>query len=316
MDLIIFTTGACNFRCVYCYETFKDRRMDKQVSERIKMLIDRRANELKYLSLRFFGGEPLLSLDTVKDIAAFAKKVCQANHVKKNFQMTTNGYLLNESIFNELVNLGITNYQITLDGPRTIHNRTRKLVNGSGTFDQIWKNLLTIKKSRESFYILIRIHFTPIDYHYLYPLIDDINRHFINDIRFRVGFRVIGRFGSKNDNNIVVINRAKQADIVNLLSKRLANSIPRSRFINPNKSYSCYASLANSYVIRPDSTINKCTVGLDHPLNQVGRLLDDGLLQLDNKLLQLWIKGALLFNEEMSRCPLNYVMQQHNASQL
>lgn len=69
LHLIILPTEACNFRCVYCYETFKYNRIKAGVIEGIKNLISIRIPDLKYLHISWFGGEPLLTLDVIENIS-------------------------------------------------------------------------------------------------------------------------------------------------------------------------------------------------------------------------------------------------------
>ena len=61
LHLILLPTEACNFRCVYCYESFRLKRMEPWVVEGIKRLLSRRAPDLRALSISWFGGEPPLA---------------------------------------------------------------------------------------------------------------------------------------------------------------------------------------------------------------------------------------------------------------
>ena len=88
----------------------------------------------------WFGGEPLIGIDVIREIhrkTSFVKgKKEYLYFIWKWFQME---FLLTPQISKELVEIGISKIQITLDGPKRIHDTRRKLQNGKGTFDDIVK---------------------------------------------------------------------------------------------------------------------------------------------------------------------------------
>ena len=61
LRLILMPTEACNFRCTYCYEDFRYKRMDDSVVTGVKRFLDLRASHLSQLEISWFGGEPLLA---------------------------------------------------------------------------------------------------------------------------------------------------------------------------------------------------------------------------------------------------------------
>jgi uncharacterized protein len=65
----------------------------------------------------------------------------------------------------------------------------------------------------------------------------------------------------------------------------------------------CYASRANSYVVRANGRLNKCSLDLDDPRNQVGRIREDGTLEIDRSKLLGWLRGVWTNDEEALRCP-------------
>src|SRR5947209_19415198 len=69
LHLILLPTEQCNFRCTYCYEDFSIGRMNPETIQGVKRLIDRRLEGLGFLSVSWFGGEPLLACDIIEDIS-------------------------------------------------------------------------------------------------------------------------------------------------------------------------------------------------------------------------------------------------------
>lgn len=116
--------------------------MSAETIQGVKNLLDRRSPELDNLYLSWFGGEPLVAKDIVLDISSYAANLAKAYPgLEYRAGMTTNAYYLTPSLFSELTEAGVLDYQITLDGPRDLH-KTRLRADGKGTFDRIWKNLL------------------------------------------------------------------------------------------------------------------------------------------------------------------------------
>ena len=161
-NLIVLPTERCNFRCAYCYEDFSVSRMSLAIQKGLKTLVQSRAKEgMSYLSVEYFGGEPLIAEQIVFDLARTFQRLSTQFGFTYRSSMTTNGYKLTLPTFEKLVNFGVTTYQITLDGPLEVHDQTRVLANGRGTFKTIWNNLLAIRDSVIDAHIILRIHCLP-----------------------------------------------------------------------------------------------------------------------------------------------------------
>lgn len=118
-------TYACNFACPYCYE--QHHRSNSTLSfEQVDRIFEIHNHKLS--DIGFFGGEPLLpgNRDVIKYIISKAPDA--------TYSITTNGYYLKDYI-DILKHINIVSLQITLDGNREQHDRTRMLANGNGTFD-------------------------------------------------------------------------------------------------------------------------------------------------------------------------------------
>ena len=112
-ELILLPTEQCNFRCIYCYEDFSIGRMKPEIISGIKALLEKRCQNLNYLNLSWFGGEPLVAKDIVLDISEYAMSLSSKyTHLHYSGSMTTNAYLLNLNTASALANVGVRHYQI------------------------------------------------------------------------------------------------------------------------------------------------------------------------------------------------------------
>ncbi len=134
----------CNFACTYCYEGDMKGRlyMSAQTAARLVDFIKQRFGPGKNaLNIDFYGGEPLLSIGTIKSISRELKAFAESRDASYSFSLVTNGALLKRKVTQELADLGLTNVKITLDGPPEVHDRYRPFKSGKGSFDVIIKNI-------------------------------------------------------------------------------------------------------------------------------------------------------------------------------
>lgn len=302
LHLILMPTEKCNFRCVYCYEDFEHGRMRRSVVEGVRKLISRRAPRLRRLTLDWFGGEPLLELAIVEEIQGHASRLAfEHPDLRLGAGMTTNGYLLGRGVLGRLVGLGLTSFQISVDGAATSHDARRKRGDGVGTFDRIWSNLLAARDSDLAFDIRLRIHVDRDNRAALPGFLEQLARELGDDERFEVYLRPVSRLGSPNDAVLPVLESADAA-VVEELRRRAAEL--GLRIPAPGGLDACYAAAANSFVIRSTGEISKCTVAFHHPNNRVGRLHADGTATLDNGKINGWVRGLFSGEEQELRCPM------------
>ena len=143
--LVIIPTEQCNFRCKYCYETYQKEKMTEDDQISLLKFIQRKINCTKKLQISWFGGEPLEAVDVIRRVMTVTNNMTIRNNVQLMSDMTTNAYNLDAKTFDELYNLNVRIYQITLDGLEAQHNNQRVLKNGEGTFRRIVNNLLYIR---------------------------------------------------------------------------------------------------------------------------------------------------------------------------
>ena len=149
LHVTVLTTLQCNFACDYClqgdhedYNRYANK-MSLDTARRICDWLEERLDTIKprKLALTFFGGEPLLNLPVLYEIAERAWDETQLRGVEMELNAITNGLLLTPDVVDRLKPFGLNGFKVTLDGDRDTHNRMRPLRGGQGTFDKIIENV-------------------------------------------------------------------------------------------------------------------------------------------------------------------------------
>ena len=276
LHLILMPTEQCNFRCVYCYEDFVEGAMTRPVIDAVKALMDRRIRDLDLLSVEWFGGEPLLAWPIVEEIQTHALELTRRDgSVRLAGSITTNGSLLTHVRFRRLLALGVTRFQITLDGEREQHDTTRRRCGGSGSFRTIWRNLLAMRSVARDFEVLLRLHVTRANLASIEKLLGELASTFGGDLRFRLMLKAIRRFGGPNDTSLPVLPRDREQEVLDQLCRKalaLGLTLRQRPFEQRGILQGCYAAALGSYVVRSNGDLAKCTVALRHANNRVGTL--------------------------------------------
>jgi uncharacterized protein len=149
LNITLLTTLQCNFACDYCfqgdhgdYNKFASK-MSLETAGRVAEWIERELDRMQpeKLVLTFFGGEPLLNLPVMYQLAARAWDATAARGIPMYTNVITNGLLLTEDVVDRMLPFGLNGIKITLDGDKETHDRMRPLRGGQGTFDRIVENI-------------------------------------------------------------------------------------------------------------------------------------------------------------------------------
>ena len=157
--LCLHIAHDCNLACKYCFAEegeYHGRRalMSYEVGKKaLDFLIEHSGNR-RNLEVDFFGGEPLMNWQVVKDLVAYGREQEKIYDKHFRFTVTTNGVLLNDEI-QEFVNREMDNVVLSLDGRREVNDRMRPFRNGKGSYDLIVPKFQKLAESRnqEKYYI-------------------------------------------------------------------------------------------------------------------------------------------------------------------
>jgi len=334
LHLIVLPTEDCNFRCTYCYEDYAIGKMERVTIEAIKKLMHSRISSLDNLALSWFGGEPLIAKNIVTELSFFAKELTHEHNCTFQSDMTTNGFTLNKSTFGKLYDVGIRSFQISLDGPEKEHDQTRKLKSGKGSFEKIWRNLLAMRTHQGAFSVLMRVHIHSKNKESIESFLKQIHEKFGHDLRFNIALKLVGNWGGTSVQTMELANHqsgityrlhsvleqlgwyaqrnAVRTDepVERILPGRQKSAtdatVNQPSVITPHEiPQACYAALPNSFVIRADGRLAKCTVAFNDPKNVVGKINEDGTLELSQEKMRGFMRGFQTLSQKELSCPIS-----------
>ena len=154
----------CNLRCRYCFadEGAYHSAREMMSAETARAAIDfllRESGKRKVLEVDFFGGEPLMNLDVVKETVYYAKAEAAKLGKRFLFTTTTNGLLLDDDTI-RFFNEEMENVVLSLDGRKEIHDEVRRTVNGKGSFDAVIDKIKKFVRARGDKHYYVRGTFT------------------------------------------------------------------------------------------------------------------------------------------------------------
>jgi uncharacterized protein len=323
LQLILLASEDCNFRCVYCYEKFRNGTMSPEIRQGIQNMVLQRAPRLSDLSVGWFGGEPLYGWDAVEELSPFFRRVADSHGIAHSQNMTTNGYLLSEEKATKLLEWGCRSYQITVDGLAAEHDCKRVGRDGSPTHAVILDNLRSLKARSDRFTVAVRVNFDQNNVPRLAAFLEALSEDFGGDSRFKLRFRAVGKWGGDNDDNLSTCGVGEKRQVLRALRHKAdeVNLSPEGGIRGAAKfgSEVCYAARPYNFIVSATGKLMKCTVVLDElPENVVGQLHPDGTMQLSQERMGKWVnphwehdtmcqKCHMLPSCQGANCPLSRV---------
>ena len=139
--LCLHIAHTCNLNCSYCFASqgkYHGERavMSFEVGKQALDFLIANSGSRRNLEVDFFGGEPLVNFQVVKDLVAYARSIEKEHGKNFRFTLTTNGLLIDEDVI-EFANRECHNVVLSLDGRKEIHDRFRVDYAGNGSFDRI-----------------------------------------------------------------------------------------------------------------------------------------------------------------------------------
>lgn len=291
LELVIAPTTSCNFTCPYCFEGEKqNKRMSKETINDLVSFINNFDNTRK-LNITWYGGEPLLAFDIMKDIIAKVRSDCRIDITSQS--IVTNGYLINDEVINFMKANKFKSIQITFDGIREHHNQTRCLKgNGEPSFDKILANVnRLVEDLSNELKISLRVNVNKKnegDFFAMYKSLSE--RYSGKNIIIYPGF--IREEGKGNCQMCYSSLFGKsRLDFY----KKLVMKGMEIDFYPKAQDKCCMTCRNNSFIIGPEGEMYKCWSDFNNPDKIVGYIKNNSMI--NPQLLSRYVYDATIFND-------------------
>lgn len=277
LGLTITPTLECNFKCTYCYETPKKGIMSRSTQNSIIKFIEGQAGAIKEIGVSWFGGEPILGWDVVCHLSEEMLKIASEYDIAYRSCIITNGSLLNANIVDDMKRYAISSAQITIDGPKEIHDQRRISKDGKSYFDTIITNINLLLEHGVD--VAMRINVDKENVQSIKCLL----AHLANTLVSKEVKIYFGRIAPYTDACSSI------DDVCYSCVEFASNSIPlfgilrdlgfgdRNLLPYPTLRYvACCAGYLNSYVIDSEGNICKCWHSVGDPNFIIGNINDIG----------------------------------------
>lgn len=295
MSLIVAPTTACNFACPYCFEPKKNPKfMSQEVEWKLIDYINKQDN-IKNISLTWYGGEPLLAFESIKRIFNNIKNETDKKIV--HHEIISNTYLVNDEVIEFMNEAKVGRIQVSLDGLKSSHNKTRFLKSSKeGTYDRIIENIKKMAIALPETFISIRVNVDKNNWEEFVTLY-----HYYHGEEWHKNIGLYPGFIRENtvDGRCLKHHCYRTDEILDLYFKwyELGVNIqpfPGSRFKG------CMLQRANSFIIGPEGELYKCWDDVSNPDRVVGSIMDNDLHNYP--LLLKYMQECRPIREECKEC--------------
>lgn len=150
--LCLHIAHTCNLNCSYCFASQGKYHGDRalmtfEVGKQAFDFLIANSGTRKNLEVDFFGGEPLMNFEVVKQLVAYARSIEKEKGKNFRFTLTTNGVLLDDDV-TDFLNREMNNVVLSLDGRKEVHDHFRRDYAGNGSYDRIVPNFQRFVEKR------------------------------------------------------------------------------------------------------------------------------------------------------------------------
>ena len=296
MSLTIAPTNGCNFACPYCYESNKKfNHMSKRVEDGLIDFI-KRGDTIRSLNVTWYGGEPTTALKTLKSLSFRMQEAVKYY----NAHMITNGYNL-DKIVDDIENLKITRIQITLDGTKPSHDKTRCLIGGQGSFDKIISNIKLLLSKNDKVRIAIRMNISndnKDEYEKLYHYLETT---FNKSKQIHLYPAFVEDYTGCQLGNCFENNKEKAKFLKKLFYEKGISSYS----LYPERcGKGCMRQTMNAFVVGPMGELYKCWHHLGVKEKIVGNIFEKNVITNFTELTKMMIDNDVLFDTKCKKCVL------------
>ncbi len=226
--LCLHIAHTCNLNCSYCFASqgkYHGERavMSFEVGKRALDFLVENSGTRRNLEVDFFGGEPLLNFEVVKQLVAYARSIEKEKGKNFRFTLTTNGVLIDDDVI-DFANRECHNVVLSLDGRKEIHDRFRVDYAGNGSYDRIVPLFQKLVKARDGKGYYMRGTFTHANPDFLKDIEAMLDLGF-NELSMEPVVCAPGDEGELTDEDLVIV-KEQYEKLAELMLKRYREGRP------------------------------------------------------------------------------------------
>jgi uncharacterized protein len=276
-NITIAPTMNCNFSCFYCFEKHRKGMMKSDVMDGIINYINRQKN-LKFLNLTWFGGEPLLAYQKMKQIM---ERLVLPKGSKISSLLITNGYYLSPKIVDELDGLKINRIQLSIDGIYEQYNDVKFMPKDKKCFEKVLRNIDYFSK-KSNIPLYIRINISKDNYSRFLDIFNFFKERYPNKPIFVVPAFLKSINNESNCKSNCYVSKKEIMDFNTYAYQNLKDI----SFIYPSDNLNeCAIRNQNTLAFAPDGAVYKCWEVIGEKENAVGHIEKDGTITISNPIL-------------------------------
>lgn len=298
-NITIAPTMDCNFRCYYCFEDRKKKKMDDETIAKIGKYFSNIDNA-RYINLTWFGGEPLMETDIIDKISQLLNKF---DDDVLNCKIITNGYFLSEKVTDSLKRWHIKDIQITVDGLYDDYDKIKYTKNDKHCFNTLIHNVDYFARKYKDIFLSIRVNMNRDNRDEYYKIVDFFANRYPNNPNIRPYAAFL-----KNINNSTAPSKAcTYCSIEDQISFSLSmfEKTKNQSYIYPRNEFDeCAIRNHNSWAFGPEGSVYKCWENIGNENERVGILDTEGRIKIidNDKVNQYYYGGDPLYSDDCKDC--------------
>jgi len=295
----IMLNQSCNFKCPYCFQPRKQSFITPSVEDRILKMIKLQCGQTKKITIDWYGGEPLLSFNLLRRLNKKISDICSTEGVDYEICLTTNGYLLDDTVLKYLDDYKVSHLQITLDAPIEYHNKSRILNNGEPTFDVILSNIQ--KAVDHGIHILVRANVTITNQDSSFEIYEILEKAGLKN-KVEVTIRPVVSSGANPCDSNCLTPTGFGEKMISHYYKAANNGWVVLPFVDNLQSMGyCVADYPTHAIIDPDGNLYKCGEAFSDAEN-TGKIHKNGEIFWDKKRFDEFVNRNPLDQKECVAC--------------
>jgi uncharacterized protein len=294
IGLTLVLTLRCNFACIYCFEKEEKLDLTKEMVDKAFAMEFAKAKKHKpsCFDVTFYGGEPLLCPEVMSYAVKKSRTLFKKLGIKSSFSIITNGSVFNPKIARLFAaEKDLESVQITLDGPKEIHDRRRIFKNGKGSMALILKNLPKWLNLAQS--VVIRVNVDQENSPHLTKLLKILNPWRKKEISFFLG-DIAEASNPKQNKSLNIFDYKKIEKKFYDDAEKAGFKTHRDPLLKSNVVY-CGASWGSPSFVGPDGELYACDEEFCNKDCSVGNVFDG----YDKKKARRWLKYNVI---NLKRC--------------